>query len=139
MKSSRHASGSHTSWVEVTRYLKKAQYSGVRLELSGVVGELGDKRDKAPAALRRVALVAHARRWHVALHWVTQEPRNEARYEPGLVYEARRQYEARIVKAGHARLVYEPRIAATSAQHLRGSYTSLAPGLGRLGAQLTTL
>ena len=40
---------------------------GVRLELSRVVGELGDEWDKAPAALRRVTLVAHARRWVVAL------------------------------------------------------------------------
>ena len=75
---------------------------------------------------------------HSTPHWWTSEPRNEARYEPGLVYEARTpegglrgsyqgSYEARIslvYEARTAAFAYEARIRG-SYSHLRGSYTSL--------------
>ena len=70
-------------------------------------------------------------------HWWTHEPRNEARYEPGPVYEARRpirgsygetrRYKAR--KELFTSLV-ERRGAA---QHVRGSYTMWLDYEARIG------
>ena len=79
-------------------------------------------------------------------HWGTHEPRNEARYEPWVVYEARQrlvdQYEARtgLVRrdreirgsySSQLRASYMPSAPRRSTRLVIGSNTRLASGLSR--------
>ena len=68
----------------------------------------------------------------MVVHWWTDEPRNEARYEPGPVYEARRPIRGSYGETGRYKARKELFTSLVerrgAAQHVRGSYVARLRG-----------